>query len=170
MRADQGLGEADTFAADRALTMVANDATLTAAGEKVETFRVPGADVTAYHTLFDQGGFHRVYTFVAVPDDKAAYPVSVMLTDDRSTGAVMKQLGLGGGGSGHAWFIDLYQCSGHRNLVPPSTPIDRQPDYALVRARVVATLSAPGAFAAGPPERGYCASANWIAPGFGLRN
>ena len=102
LRADQGLAEAETFAADRALTMIANDARLFAAGNKLEAFRLPGAEVTAFHTLVNQGGFHRMYEFVALPEDEAAYPVTVMLTDDQSTGAVMKQLGLNRGGARRA--------------------------------------------------------------------
>ena len=168
MRADQGLGDAAAFTADRALTVVANDAKLSAAGRKLETFRVPAGEVSAYRAEFDQGGFHRVYQFIAVPDDPAAYPASVMLTDDQSTAAMMKQMGLGGGAA-HAWFLDLYRCSNHATLAPPAAPDGKEPDYALVKARVVAALSAPDAFAATPPQRGLCASANWLAPGFGLR-
>ena len=173
MRADQGLGDPAAFATDRGLTLVANDARLTGLGQKVETFRVPAGEVTAYRAAFDQGSFHRVLAFVATPDDKAAYPVTVMLTDDPNAAAMLKAAGLARPGAGaadaHAWFIDLYQCSSHSNITPPAMDRQHEPDYAAVKARVVEALSAKDAFAAGPPERGFCASANWLMPGFGVR-
>lgn len=175
MRADQGLGDAAGFLGDRGLTVAANDARLTAAGEKVETFRAGTASVTAYRTPLDQGSFHRVLEFIAVPDDQAAYPVSVMLTDDRSAAIMMAQMkggaagGAAKGADAHAWFVDLYTCTRHSALAPVGAPNGAEPGYAAVKARVVEALGAPGALAAPPPEHGACSGASWLMPGFGLR-
>ncbi|UAK22944.1 hypothetical protein [Sphingomonas nostoxanthinifaciens] len=167
LRADQGLGDAPAFAADRAALLAAQDGELARAGRKVESFRTGAARVDAYQAEFDQGGFHRMVEFVVTPDDTSAYPVAIMLTDDRTA----LQLGTalakpGQPAPAHVWFVDLYTCGGHSTLGPVKQPLGADaPDYAEVKAKAVAALADGRAIAATPPLPGACPGAAVDAAG-----
>ena len=169
LRADQGLGDAAAFTRDRADLLAADDARLGAIGRKVETFRVGAVQVAAYEAAVDQGAFHRTLEFIVTPDDPAAYPASILLTDDRNAINIQQELGKPGAAKPeHAWFIDLYTCPRHATLAPPAQPFGPSPSYADVRARVTATLAdASLSRASPPPERLSCPTAAWLLPGLG---
>ena len=169
LRADQGLGDAAAFAADRAALLSADDARLSAIGRRVETFRIGFAQVAAYEAALDQGAFHRTLEFIVTPDDPAAYPSSILLTDDRGAIGIEQATAKPGAPKPeHAWFIDLYTCARQATLSPPAQPFGPAPAYADVRARVSATLSdASLTRAALPPDRLSCPTAMWILPGLG---
>lgn len=168
LRADQGTGDAAAFARDRAALVAANDAALAAAGRRVETFRAGAATVTGYEAAIDQGAFHRTVEFIAVPDDPAAYPASVLLTDDRTAVQVAGELAKPGEPKReHVWFFDLYTCGAHSTLSPPVAG-DAPPSFADLKTRVVA-LGTSGAFtpAGPPPDKAVCWSSQWLLPGLG---
>lgn len=171
LRADQGLGDAAAFAADRTALLAANTARLTALGRKVETFRVGAAQVTAFEAPVDQGGFHRTLEFIVTPDDANAYPVSILLTDDRTALSLQQALSKSAAPTAsHAWFIDLYTCNQHSTLPPPAQPFGLPPAYGEVKARVVSTLADATLVAAAPPPEGAsCGTAAWLLPGLGQR-
>jgi len=168
LRADQGLGDSAAFTADRDALIAADDRKLAANGGKVESFVVPGGRVDAYRTALDQGGFHRVYEFIVTPDDPAAYPVSIQLTDDQVAAQLIAGQGKGSKESGHAWFLDLYYCQGHSTLPPVAAPnAATPPDYATVKAVVQTTLADRELLKAAPPPSANCGGALWILPALG---
>jgi hypothetical protein len=169
LRADQGLNDAPAFAADRAALIDANEKSLLVAGHKIESFRVGAANVTAFDASFDQGSFRRVMEFIVVPDDQAAYPASILLTDDQ--GAIRLQKALVKSGETapeHAWFVDLYTCPAQSTLPMAGKMFGPQPSYSEVKAKVVVAL-ADGTVAGikTPPPRSICGTAPWLLPGLG---
>jgi hypothetical protein len=167
LRADQGLNDAAAFARDRTMLVTANDAMLTAAGRRIETFRAGTASITAYEATVDQGPFRRTVEFVVVPDDLAAYPVSILLTDDRTAVAMSAQMATPGEAKReHVWFLDLYTCGQHSTLLPPIAT-DMPAAYDSLKARVVATLATVSLAAAPPPDHTACWSSAWLLPGLG---
>lgn len=167
LRADQGLGDADAFTTDRDALIAANDRRLSAKGGKVESFRVAGGRVDAYRAPVDQGAFHRVLEFVAVPDNKAAYPVSVLLTDDVLAAQLMAKKAVGAPAP-HAWFLDLYTCAARSTLPPVASPAAATaPAYAEVRQRVTALFADGKLLAAEAPPAGSCETGLWLLPALG---
>ena len=171
LRIDQGLGDANAFTTDRAAMLAANDAGLReAGGRKRESFIVTGGMVAAYEASIHQGAFLRVYEFVATPDDPAAYPVTIQLTDDQQAASLQSLFAKSGdkAGPAHSWFIDLYTCNQHVTLAPPKAALGAQPEYDEIKARVVETFADPKLLTAGaPPEKVSCMAGRWILPGFG---
>jgi hypothetical protein len=171
LRVDQAVGDAKGFTAHRAAMLAADETNLlSAGGRKRESFAVPGGTVTAYEASIDQGAFHRVYEFVATPNDPAAYPATIQLTDDREATGLQALLAKPGdkAAPAHAWFIDLYTCNHHSTLAPPKDPFGAVPGYDELKARVVATFADPALLAATPPpEKTSCMAGKWILPGFG---
>lgn len=162
LRADQGLGDAAAFTRDRAALLAADDAALTRLGRRVERFHVGASTVTAYEARVVQGQFVRVFEFIAAPDDPAAYPASVVLTDDRG-GA--ERAAPGQPVPAHVWFFDDYTCDG-KGSGSPKDMFGPQPSYADTRA-VVATAFAAPLPVKPPPEKDACWTAQWILPGLG---
>jgi hypothetical protein len=170
LRADQGLGDARAFTADRDALIAANDQRLAANGGRVERFAVPGGHVDAYRTGVDQGSFHRVYEFIATPDDPAAYPVSVQLTDDHTVDENWAVLNKTQPAQAHPWYLDLYACGGHATLKPVATTAGAdRPDYASVKAAVQDALADGKLLKASPPPPADCGGALWVLPGIGGR-
>ena len=169
LRADQGLQDAGAFKRDRNDMLTADDAGLASAGRRVETFRTAVASVAAYAAPIDQGAFHRVLEFIVTPDDPAAYPVSIQLTDDVQADKIQAELSKGAVAPPRIWFLDLYTCSAHATLPPTPAPADgSQPSYAETKARVLAALADDSAVTVkAGPDRLSCPSAHWIMPGFG---
>jgi hypothetical protein len=171
LRVDQAAGDATSFTAERDAALAANEARLLAAGgHKLEGFTVPGGTVAAYDAFINQGSFHRVYEFVATPNDPAAYPATIQLTDDQAAASLDAFLNKKGDKSApaHVWFIDLYTCNRHTTLTPPKIITGAQPDYEEVKARVTATFADSALLAvAPPPEKTACMAGMWILPGFG---
>ena len=169
LRADQGLNDTAAFARDRAALLMANDSFLRHLGDRlIEIFRVGNAEVTAYAAPVDQGPFRRVTEFIVVPDDRAAYPASITLTDDRQTLTIAREMAAKNNGPqpNHVWFVDLYTCNKHATLQQVSG--DVPPDYAALKARVLAAVVDPAIIAVSAgPDRAMCFSAKWILPGLG---
>ena len=170
LRADQGLADVAAFARDRAALIAENDARLEAGGRRLEVFRVTGAQVTSYQASVDQGDFHRVLEFIVAPDDRAAYPASILLTDDRSGVRISKDLAeAGAGAAAHVWFIDLYTCPQQRTLQDRAQEVGSQPTYQAVKARVIAALEDSKATIIEVPSTSQgCSTAKWILPGLGF--
>jgi hypothetical protein len=169
LAADQALKDPNAFAHDREALLAADDARLAAVGRRVERFHAGGATVTAYETSVQQGAFHRVMEFVITPDDPAAYPASIQLTDDAGAMKVAQALNHGPDQPTHDWFLDLYTCTAHATLPRPGKAFGDQPDYTAVKAQVMASLSAPIAFTPAAAPEGGCFTAPWLLPGFGAR-
>ena len=167
LRTDEGLGDVAAFARDRAALIAANDAALQALGRRLETFRAGAATVTVYEAMVDQGPFRRTAEFIIVPDDPAAYPASILITDDRQAAVIGKQLAKPGEAKPeHAWFLDLYTCGQHATLRPPIMKDAATPDTVATKAQIVTLLATPltGTTSA---ERAVCFASGWILPGLG---
>ncbi len=170
LRADQGVQDAAAFTRDREAVVAANDARLAAAGKRLETFRAGTATVTAYDAPVTQGAFSRVFEFVAVPDDPAAYPASIQLTDDRAAAAMNAQMAKPDQPKPvHVWFLDLYTCNQHSTLMLPAGTVATgpAPAYDAVKAQVVAVLATTRLVAEPPPAKGACFASAWLLPGIG---
>ena len=176
LAADKALGDAAAFAADRAALLAANDAGLAARGRRVESFAAGPYTVAAYEAPVTQGAFKRLLEFVAAPSDPAAYPVTVMLTDDTGVDKVAAELAAKPGASapaGRVYFVDLYTCGLHTTLSQRTVPPGAPPPYAEVKAAVAQALAAPPNPARAEPAgaamaSGPCSGAQWLAPGLGL--
>ena len=162
LRADQALGDAAGFARDRAALLAADDAVLSRLGRRVERFHVGTTTVTAYEARVVQGPFVRVFEFIATPDDPAAYPASVVLTDDRSAAEFKAP---GRPAHEHAWFFDDYTCDG-KGSGSPKDMFGPQPDYAEMRDVASKAFAAPLPVKA-PPDKDACWTGQWILPGLG---
>ena len=169
LRADEGLGDAAAFTADRAALLAANDARLAAAGRRIETFRAGATQVQAYEAAVTQGTFHRIMEFIATPDDPAAYPIAILLGQDDAADQVAKELDAAKPGAAKPamWFLDLYTCGTHATLATPPVG-DAPPPYTDMKAKAVAALEERAQQArsvAGP--NAACFGGRWLLPGLG---